>query len=166
MSQPTTAKKPFVFTGRHMLAVMLAFFGTIIGVNLLMAYYATSTWSGLVVPNTYVASQEFNGKAAAARAWMATGIKGDMVIHGSTVTYALTHPQDGPILADKVDVEFRRPVGEHQDFSLSLNHVGDGLFKADHAIKPGEWIVDLTTIEAGRIVFHEARRIHIGAGGI
>jgi 1,2-dihydroxy-3-keto-5-methylthiopentene dioxygenase len=32
-----------------------------------MAYLATSTWSGLVVKNTYVASQQFNGKTAAIR---------------------------------------------------------------------------------------------------
>ena len=50
------------FTGYHMVAVMTLFFGTIISVNLLMAWYANTSWSGLVVKNSYVASQEFNGK--------------------------------------------------------------------------------------------------------
>ena len=75
----TEAKKPFTFTGWHMLAIMLAFFGTIITVNFTMAYLATSTWSGLVVKNTYVASQQFNGKAAAAKARaeeIAKGVQG------------------------------------------------------------------------------------------
>ena len=63
----TDAKKPFTFTGWHMLAIMLAFFGTIITVNFTMAYLATSSWSGLVVKNTYVASQQFNGKTEAIR---------------------------------------------------------------------------------------------------
>ncbi len=51
------------FTGWHMLGIMVAFFGVIIAVNITMAYKAVSSWSGLVVKNTYVASQEFNDKA-------------------------------------------------------------------------------------------------------
>lgn len=56
--------KPKEFTGRHMLAIMLAFFGVIIAVNGVMATFATRSWSGLVVENTYVASQQFNERAA------------------------------------------------------------------------------------------------------
>ena len=61
------------FTGRHMLAAMLAFFGVIIAVNITMAVFAQTSWTGFVVRNSYVASQEFNGKVAAARAQAALG---------------------------------------------------------------------------------------------
>src|SRR3546814_8186701 len=60
----TTPRKEFVFTGWHMLGAMLLFFGIVISVNLYMAWQATRSWSGLVVENTYIASQEFNGKVA------------------------------------------------------------------------------------------------------
>jgi nitrogen fixation protein FixH len=66
--------QPTEFTGKHMLATMVAFFGVIITVNLIMARFAVTTWSGLVVPNTYVASQQFNAKAAEARAIDAIGL--------------------------------------------------------------------------------------------
>ncbi len=56
------------FTGYHMAAIMVSFFGVVIAVNFTMAWYATSSWSGLVVENTYVASQQFNSRAAAMRA--------------------------------------------------------------------------------------------------
>jgi nitrogen fixation protein FixH len=56
------------FTGRHMLAAMLAFFGVILAVNMAMATLATRTFGGVVVENSYVASQEFNAWLAAARA--------------------------------------------------------------------------------------------------
>ena len=52
---------------------MVAFFGVVIAVNLLMAHYAVSTFSGTVVDNSYVASQEFNGWLGAARAQRALG---------------------------------------------------------------------------------------------
>ncbi len=49
------------FTGHHMLIVMLAFFGAVmIAANLTMASFASRSWSGLEVPNSYVASQEYN----------------------------------------------------------------------------------------------------------
>ena len=53
--------------------VILAFFGVIIAVNLTMAYFANSTWSGLVVANGYVASQSFDEDLAKARAQDALG---------------------------------------------------------------------------------------------
>jgi nitrogen fixation protein FixH len=40
------------FTGRHMTAILVGFFGVVIAVNLLMARFATSTFGGIVVENT------------------------------------------------------------------------------------------------------------------
>jgi len=40
------------FTGRHMLAVLVGFFGVVIAVNFIMASYATSTFGGVVVENS------------------------------------------------------------------------------------------------------------------
>ena len=54
------AAKPFRFTGKHMLAIMVVFFGVVIAVNILMARLATQTFSGVVVDNSYVASQHYN----------------------------------------------------------------------------------------------------------
>src|SRR3546814_20687118 len=74
----TTPRKEFVFTGWHMLGAMLLFFGIVISVNLYMAWQATRSWSGLVVENTYIASQEFNGKVADAKALAASGVTGSL----------------------------------------------------------------------------------------
>ncbi len=55
------------FTGRHMAAIMFAFFGVVIAVNVTMATFATRTFGGTVVDNSYVASQKYNGWLAEAR---------------------------------------------------------------------------------------------------
>ena len=55
------------FTGGHMLAVMVVFFGVVISVNVFLAVVANTSWTGFVVENSYVASQEFNHKAAEGR---------------------------------------------------------------------------------------------------
>ena len=158
-------KRPFVFTGWHMLAVMFAFFGTIISVNFLMAYYATSTWSGLVVQNTYVASQEFNGKAHAIRDMLATGITGKMTVADGEIRYNLTIAGKGAVDADHVTAHFKRPVGEHQDFTAVLLPVGNGDFVAEHDVLPGHWIVEVKAEKDGTLLIHEANRIAVTEDG-
>ena len=66
------------FTGRHMVVVMCLFFGVVISVNITMAVFAGTSWSGLIVKNTYVASQTFNDDVAEveqmkARGWQSQG---------------------------------------------------------------------------------------------
>lgn len=158
----TQSEKPsFVFTGWHMLGAMLLFFGTIITVNLTMAYFATSTWSGLVVKNTYVASQEFNGKAAGIRSMLATGIKGKLEVKGDRIHYALTLPGDEPVIADKVTAHFKRPVGQHQDFVAELQPAGAGVYEASHEVLHGHWIVEVVAVKDGQTIMHEANRIAV-----
>ena len=154
-------KPSFVFTGWHMLAAMLLFFGTIITVNFTMAYLATSTWSGLVVKNTYIASQEFNGKAAGIRAMLSTGIKGTLEVKDDSIRYGLAMPGDKPVLADKVTAHFKRPVGEHQDFAIELQPVAAGLYAASRPVQPGHWIVEMIAIKDGKTIMHEANRIAV-----
>jgi nitrogen fixation protein FixH len=157
----TDTKKPFTFTGWHMLAIMLAFFGTIITVNFTMAYLATSTWSGLVVKNTYVASQQFNGKTAAIREMLATGIAGDLLVDAKGIRYRLTMPGDTPVVADAVIAHFKRPVGTAQDFELQLTPAGDGLYLAETTVLPGSWIVEMQATKDGKMIMHEAKRISV-----
>ena len=47
-------------TGRKVLLIAVVAFGVIIGVNVLMAVKAISTFPGLEVQNSYVASQVFD----------------------------------------------------------------------------------------------------------
>lgn len=154
-------RKVFTFTGWHMLAIMLAFFGTIITVNFTMAYFATSTWSGLVVKNTYVASQEFNGKTAAIKEMLATGIAGDLSVDAKGMRYRLTLPNNVPVVADSVLAHFKRPVGEHQDFELLMTPAGDGLYLAETAVLPGSWIVEIKATKDGKLIMHEAKRVTV-----
>lgn len=154
-------EKSFTFTGWHMLASMVAFFGTIIAVNFTMAYLATSTWSGLVVKNTYVASQEFNGKTEAIRQMLATGIAGELSVKRDGVRYRLTLPGEVPVVADSVLAHFKRPVGEHQDFEQMLTPAGDGVYLATRDVLAGNWIVEIRAQKDGKLIMHEAHRIAV-----
>jgi len=52
-------------TGRHVFFITTGAFAVIIGVNGLLAVKAVSTFPGLVVENSYVASQDFDARKAA-----------------------------------------------------------------------------------------------------
>ena len=154
----------FVFTGWHMLGIMVLFFGTIITVNLIMAWNASRSWSGLVVQNTYVASQQFNGKVAEAKAFAASGIEGALTVEGRRLVYRVTDARGAPVVADVVTAVFKRPVDEREDFTLALQPAGQGLFTAERDITPGQWVVDISTKQDGRKVFHQTLRMVVAGG--
>ena len=147
------------FTGLHMLLATSAFFAVVIAVNVTMAVYASSSWSGLVVQNTYVASQEFNDKTAAMKAMAESGIGGALSIEGREIRYDLHDKNGAPAAVDDVVMNFKRPVGDHEDFHLILRKTGEGRFEAEHEIAEGDWIVEITSKRGGAVVMHEAKRI-------
>ena len=136
------------FTGWHMLAIMVAFFGVIIAVNLTMAYFARSSWSGFVVENTYVASQQFNRKAAEGRAQAALGWKPELTIAGGEIRYRLLDDGGEIVAASEVTAYFRRPVSDAQDRQAELVIQPDGSFSAPVDLGDGAWIVEIHS-EAG-----------------
>jgi nitrogen fixation protein FixH len=161
-SEMTTATEPSrPFTGWHMLAILVAFFGVIISVNLLMASYASSSWSGLISKDTYVASQDFNIAAAKARRWEAEGFSGKFTVRDNILEYRLKGPAAAVGHLTEISAIFHRPVGDKQDFTIKLTKTSDGNFTSGHNLPVGQWIVDLAAIDKGDTVFHEAERIYI-----
>lgn len=153
------------FTGRHMLATTAAFFAVVIGVNVTMAFYASSSWSGLVVENTYVASQEFNRKAAEAKEMAASGVVGKLSFLDGAIHYDIRNRDGSPALVDEVAANFKRPVGDHEDFHVAFAKVGEGRFEAARRLTSGDWIVEIVSRRGGKIVMHEADRIDTGGFG-
>jgi len=64
----TETKPVKELTGRKVLIILLAAFGTIFTVNMTLLYQAVSTFPGLEVKNSYVASQTFDDRAIAQQA--------------------------------------------------------------------------------------------------
>lgn len=165
MSMFRTIFQPSEFTGKHMLGVMVAFFGVIIAVNLVMARFAVSTWSGLVVPNTYVASQEFNEKSAEMRAIAALGYKVDIASDFTGLSITFTDSDGKLALADSMIADLRRPVGVYQDREMVLVRGDDGLYHGSGELLEGEWIATIVAIRDGQTLYKRARRFHVRADG-
>lgn len=137
-----------LFTGWHMTAIIVAFFGIVIAVNVAMATFAIRTFSGTVVDNSYVASQQFNSWLAASRAQRALGwsvkIGLDPARH---VRIAANVPADALLTAIAV-----HPLGRVSDQSLGFDATGDGGFVSRTTLPAGRFMVHLKVHAAG----HEA----------
>lgn len=122
-------------TGRKVLAILLAFFGTIIAVNLTMAYFAIGTFPGLDVKNSYVASQSFDDDRAAQEAlgWVVdvSYLDGELLV---AIVDKAGKPADVAILNAIVG----RPTHVRDDQTPEFQQRG-GVFKARMSLNPGLW---------------------------
>jgi len=129
------------FTGWHMLATMVGFFGIVIAVNVLMARDAIHTFSGEVVENSYVASQRFNHWLADARSQQAEGwsatIGADPDRH-LTVT-VLQNGHAVPV--SSVSVEADQPLDTILPTQPPMRALGAGRFQSAKPIGTGRWQV-------------------------
>ncbi|MER9520873.1 FixH family protein [Mesorhizobium sp. M0614] len=154
------------FTGRHMLFTILAFFGVVIAVNLTMATLANTSWTGLVVENTYVASQQFNRKAEEGRAQAALGWTGKLTIASGEVRYGLIDAAGKPVPLHGVKVLFRHPAYEKEDESIKLVLASGQEFAAQHLPKDGVWIVEVDADAGLKEPYRDVRRIVISHGAL
>lgn len=136
------------FTGRHMAAIMVAFFGVIIAVNLVNARFASSTFGGEVVENSYVASQDFNGWLDEAKNEKALGW--DEVATwrpDGQVVVAVRGAPSGVV----VKAFARHPLGRLPDRSLTFDRIAKDRFLSRQALPDGRWDLRLTLAAEGRI---------------
>lgn len=135
------------FTGRHMLLIMVSFFGVVIVVNFYMAYSATHTFAGLVVENSYVESQHFNEKLDAMRqqATLGWAVKVDVQADGVTVD---ARDAKGVPIRGRIDVEMTRPTTDQDDHDLASDAAGFGAVHLPTKLSSGAWDASVTVTSA------------------
>jgi nitrogen fixation protein FixH len=153
---------PGEFTGRHMLIIMIAFFGVIIGVNVLMATVASRSWTGLVVKNSYVASQNFNAEMEAARKQARLGWSSQVQVDANAVSARISD-RDGPLAALTVELKLSRPTNEASDQSVMLAETAAGRYAAPVDLNPGVWNAELIALSPSGDKMREYHRFIIPA---
>lgn len=132
------------FTGRHFAAILIGFFAVVVAINLVMARYASATFGGVVVENSYVASQQFNGWLRAARREAALGWSA-AVQREADGRVAVTMGGDLP--ADlTITGEARHPLGRESDRKLVFRRLPDGSFLSNTPLPAGRWKLRLEAV--------------------
>lgn len=136
--------------GRHVTAMMVLFFGTVIAVNLVMASQAVGTFGGTVVDNSYVASQQYNRWLAEARAQAADGWIVTVNSEQGRVELVLRDKQGEAIEGAVVTAEAAHPLGKADPVTLGFVGMGEGRYGATSALVAGPWRLDLVVEARGR----------------
>ncbi|WP_298293542.1 FixH family protein [uncultured Litoreibacter sp.] len=125
---------PSEFTGKHVFAMFALAFGTIIAVNLTLAYQAVATFPGLEVKNSYVASQKFDADRAAQQA---LGWDVSAVVNGSELRLIIL--KDGIPISPEIDqAVFGRATSVAADQTPEFRFTGDALIAKVEA-GAGNW---------------------------
>lgn len=128
-----------VITGRKVLLIAVAAFGVVIAANLALLFSATGTFPGLVVKNSYVASQNWNRTVAAQRA---TGWQVSVGYETGALGITVGDRDGAPVPGLDVSAVIGRPASQAGDRRLALTE-RDGRYVADLDLAPGLWRVEI-----------------------
>lgn len=131
-------------SGGQVFVIMVVFFAVIIAVNTTMAVLATSSWTGLVVENGYVASQGFNKDLAEARRQAQLGWQESFGYANGKLALTLSDAELRPIAKAEVTVRLERPSTDREDRQLVLSEVVPGRYELAVALPPGLWDAEAT----------------------
>ena len=146
-------------TGRHVLMIFGGAFGVIIGVNLLLAWSAVSTFPGLEVKNSYVASQQFDERKAAQEAlgWTVRADAGE-----GQVVLRITDAEGKPVRVGALEAVVGRATHVADDIRPEFIFDGVG-YVAPIDLAGGNWNIRMTALAedgtkfAQRVILHVKR---------
>ncbi len=142
-------RKPF--TGYHMAAILIGFFGIVIAVNIYMAKVAVGTFGGTVVDNSYVASQHYNE-------WLAEGDR-QARLGWSVDASRLANGKIELEISDKgtsglgfvATARAQHPLGRAPERALRFEPLVDGTYISREGLPTGRWLVHIEVRRAGDI---------------
>jgi nitrogen fixation protein FixH len=142
-------------TGRKFLAIMLVFYALIIGVNGTGAYFAISTFPGLEIKNTYVASQVFNAEKAAQ---LRLGWTMETDYDGQTLTLVMNGPDGKPANIGDLDVSVGRATHANDDVTLEFAQ-SQSPYSVDIPLDRGKWEIRLKAKSTGGVLFRQRHSV-------
>ncbi len=144
-------------TGKHVFAITVSAFAVIIGVNVLLAVKAVSTFPGLEVDNSYVASQGFNARKAAQEAlgWAMTPTYAD-----GRLALAFVGRDGLPVAVDDLQVLVGRTTETKYD-AFPVFTRADDLYIADLPLAQGKWMVKVIATSADGTLFEQRSELFV-----
>jgi len=163
MNSVPASPKPL--TGRKVLFMLVAFFGVVIGVNLVMMRLAIQTLPGTEVDSAYTASLAYEKQIAAARDQSARNWQVDAHVErsgqGAATLQVEVRDHDGkPMSGLKFQGHFERPADKRADQAVALAETGIGIYRGTASLlAPGQWDLILQGDAAGQRMFLSRNRV-------
>lgn len=152
-------------TGRKVLVWVLAFFGVVIAVNVVMAALALTTFGGLETKNAYQAGLAFKNEIAAAYAQETRHWTVDATVApkaGETGVEVVAKDRAGaPLAGYEVSVLFAHPADRRHDRSVTMNERSAGQYRGVVATAPGQWDIVIDIGRDGARMFRSRQRVEL-----
>ena len=132
--------------------------GIVIAVNLVLVYYAVSTFTGVTVPRSYERGRGYDQVLAEAARQDALGWKAEVTLAGGALTIAATD-REGRAIPGRIEGILLRPL-EGIELPLDFAPRGTGRWSAE-ALPPqrGQWEARLTLFGPDGSPFDIRRRL-------
>ncbi|WP_299784097.1 FixH family protein [uncultured Marivita sp.] len=144
-------------TGWHALAIFGGCFAVIISVNLTLAYNAVSTFPGLEVKNSYVASQSFDDRRAEQES---LGWNVSAEAKGGLLILSIVDAQGRPVQAGSLDAVLGRATHVQDDRSPDFAFDGRA-YVARESLRPGNWNIRMKATSLDGVSFEQRIVLHV-----
>lgn len=146
-------------TGKKVALIFFGAFGVIIAANLTLAFNAIGTFSGLVVPNSYVASQSFdrNREAQEALGWQV-----DLAYREGNLYIEMKDKSDQTVRPWEMAASIGRPTTAASDRDLALVTTIGG-FAAPIDLDPGNWRVVIRAQSEDGTDFYQHHTLYVSS---
>ena len=150
-------EKSFELKGKHVLSMWLGMFATIISVNVFMAWNALDSFPGMIVKNSYVASQNFNERMSQQ---LDLGWNPELNYKNGRLELALVGDDGKNHLASNIDVLIGRNTNTKDDVRPEFLADGDK-YVSDVSLKSGYWFVEIKAKSLDGVVFNQRLDIYV-----
>ena len=144
--------------GWHVAAIFCVGFGIIIAVNLTLAFNAVATFPGLVVKNSYIASQKFEAQRDAQDA---LGWQTSVTYTDGTLVLDLTGANARPAEVSELEVVVGRTTHVAADATPELRFDG-AVWRAPMTLDPGHWLIRLNAVAPDGTTFERSIPLFVG----
>lgn len=154
-----TATAPRPLTGRKVALIACGAFGVILAVNLVLAFTAVKTFSGLVVDNSYIASQTFN---EARDAQIALGWTANLREEENILRLQILDTEGNIIRPATLSVTLGRPTTDRDDQVIEMLETVGG-YAGAAPLAPGAWRIELRATAPDGTAFRQSHQVYVRA---
>lgn len=154
----------FRLTGRHVFIILCCFFGVMLAVNLTMARFALTTFSGEVTSHPYEKGLKFNADIAASRAQEKLGwrVEGRATRGADGVALVEIEARDAsnaPLSGLEIVAALEAPADRKRDKILAVRETAPGAYAARGPAEAGAWDLVMIVKRDGELRFQSRNRI-------
>ncbi len=147
-------------TGFHVAAIFVGAFGIIIAVNLTLAFNAVSSFPGVEVKNSYVASQQFDKDR---EAQLALGWSVRAEARGDEVLLFITDQSGAAVEVAELQATLGRATHVNDDQTPEFVFNGAS-YVAPADLAPGNWNIRMTARAEDGTAFRQRVILHVRKG--